>query len=56
MRLTQLDDRIIIENKASKKPAEEDLADLKEIMQEMHKTMLVADRIMRRLELILEKY
>ena len=57
MRLTQVEGKE--DSSAPVKPqkaSEEEIAILKEITQEMHRTMLDADQVMRRLAQILEKY
>lgn len=56
MRLTQLEGK---ENESSpklKEPSKEDIEALKEIQKSMHKTMLDADLVLRRIVQILEKY
>ena len=56
MRLTQLEGKEDVKNPPKSKPSDEEIAALKEITQAMHKTMLDADLVMRRLAQILEKY
>ena len=57
MRLTQLEGKEDVKNPPkSNKPSDGEIAALKEITQAMHKTMLDADLVMRRLAQILEKY
>ena len=62
MRLSQLrekDDKKSsdpIKSAEVEKPSKEIIAELKNIQQEMHTTMLQADLVMRRLAQILDKY
>ena len=58
MRLNQLSgkEKDITPTKLKEKPDAETLEVLRAIVVEMHKTMLVADTLMRKLEGLLEKY
>lgn len=56
MRLTQLEGKEDKKPPDSNKPSKEDIEALKEIQKSMHKTMLDADLVLRRISQILEKY
>ncbi len=58
MRLEQLSEKEAERVKAeevAKKPSEDEVAALKEIMHSMHKTMLDADMLIRRIQQIIDK-
>lgn len=56
MRLTQLEGKEEKTPPESNKPNDKDVEALKEIQKSMHKTMLEADLVLRRISQILEKY
>lgn len=56
MRLTQVEGKEETNPPESKKPSKEDIEALKEIQKSMHKTMLEADLVLRRIAQILDKY
>lgn len=57
MRLTQVEGKEDVKNPPlSNKPSKEEIEALKEIQASMHKTMLEADLVLRRIAQILDRY
>lgn len=56
MRLTQLEGKEDKKHSKPVEPSDQEIESLKELQKEMHKAMLDADLVMRRLAQILEKY
>ncbi len=56
MRLSQINNNAELSEEVKPPKSDNDTKVLEEIMHDMHKTLLVADTLMRRLEQIIEKY